>query len=300
LHFAICNFKAPVPQLTRMRKLYSWVLPHTRIELGRRTIVMGILNVTPDSFSDGGQFIDSAKAVERALELEAGGADILDLGGESSRPGSVPIPESEELRRLMPVVEALRGKLKIPISVDTYRSEVARRALDAGAQIVNDISAFRFDPAMASVVHQFRAGVVLMHSRGGREELHTQLPMTDAVAEVRNEIQRSIGAAIEAGIPKSAMVIDPGIGFGKKAEESLSVLRNLGALSPLECALLVGTSRKSFIRKVVKIGPEAPYSPLWGTAATVASAVLQGAHIVRVHDVREMRTLVDVLDVLSN
>jgi dihydropteroate synthase len=283
-----------------MRNTYTWTLPHTQIELGRRTIVMGILNVTPDSFSDGGQFIDPGKAVARALELEADGADMLDLGGESSRPGSVPIPESEEVRRLMPVVEALQGKLKIPVSVDTYRSGVARRALEAGAQVVNDISAFRFDPLMAGVVRQYRAGVVLMHSRGGREELHTQLPMADAVTQVRDELHRSVAQAIEAGIPKSAIVIDPGIGFGKRAEESLSVLRNLGALSPLECALLVGTSRKSFIRKVAKIEPDAPYSPLLGTAATVASAVMQGAHIVRVHDVREMRTLVDVLDVIAS
>ncbi len=172
--------------------------------------------------------------------------------------------------------------------------------MQAGAQIVNDISAFRFDPLMAGVVFQNRAGVVLMHSRGAREELHTQQPMTDVLAEVRNSLQDSIMQAIEAGILKSAIVIDPGIGFGKRAEESLSVLRNLGALSPLECALLVGTSRKSFIRKVAGIKPDAPYDALWGTAATVASAVLQGAHIVRAHDVREMRTLVDVLDAITN
>jgi len=286
--------------MTRIsRQLYNWTLPHTTIELGRRTLVMGILNVTPDSFSDGGQFNDPGKAAARALELEAAGADMLDLGGESSRPGSVPIPESEELRRLMPVVDALRGKIRIPISVDTYRSGVAERALDAGAQVVNDISAFRFDPGMAAIAHKYRAGVVLMHSRGDRETLHTQLPMTDAVAQVRDELRRSVEGAVQAGIPKSSIVIDPGIGFGKRAEESLSVLRNLGALSPLECALLVGTSRKSFIRKVAKIEGDAAYSPLMGTAATVAGAVLQGAHIVRVHDVREMRTLVDVLDVIA-
>lgn len=286
-----------------MRNTYTWTLPGTVIELGRRTAVMGILNVTPDSFSDGGKYIDPGKAVARALELEADGADILDVGGESSRPGSIPIPEEEELRRVMPVVEALGGKLKIPISIDTWRSEVARRCLEAGAQIVNDISAFRFDPLMAGVVCQYRAGVVLMHSRGAREKLHTQPALSDAndaVPQVREDLKRSIGQAVEAGIPKSAIVIDPGIGFGKRAEESLSVLRNLGALSPLECALLVGTSRKSFIRKVARIEIEAGYSPLWGTAATVASAVFQGAHIVRVHDVREMRTLVDVLDAIAD
>jgi dihydropteroate synthase len=288
-----------------MRRDYNWALPRTSIELGKRTAVMAILNVTPDSFSDGGVYIDPAKAVTRAMELEASGADILDIGGESSRPGSLPIPEEEELRRLMPVLEALGGRLKVPISVDTYRAGVARRALEAGAQVVNDISAFRFEPEMAQVVQKSGAGVVLMHSRGARDQLHTQSPMTDAVKQVHDELKSSIEAALAAGIAKASIVVDPGIGFGKRAEESLGVLRNLNALSPLECAVLVGTSRKSFIRKVARreaanerIEPEAPYSPLWGTAATVASAVLQGAHIVRVHDVREMRMLVDVLDAI--
>jgi dihydropteroate synthase len=282
-----------------MRTTYTWTLPRLSLELGRRTAVMAILNVTPDSFSDGGTYIDPGKAVARALELEASGADILDIGGESSRPGSKAITADEEIRRVLPVLEALSGQLRIPVSVDTYRSEVAERALDSGAQIVNDISAFRFDSRMADVARRHRAGVVLMHSRGAREELHTQTPMNDAVQQVHDELRTSIHKAVEAGIVKSSIVIDPGIGFGKRAEESLGVLRNLGALSPLECALLVGTSRKSFIRKVARIEPEASYSPLWGTAATVASAVLQGAHIVRVHDVREMRTLVDVLDVIA-
>jgi dihydropteroate synthase len=282
-----------------MRTPYKWTLPYSQIDLGRRTVVMGILNVTPDSFSDGGQFADAAKALARAQELEGQGADLLDIGAESSRPGSVPVSEDEELRRLMPVLQALQGKLKIPISVDTYRSEVARRALDTGAQVVNDISACRFDSQMAAVIQQYKAGVVLMHSRGRREELHLQPPIADAVKQVRQDLGESIGKATDAGIAKSAIVMDPGIGFGKRTEESLSVLRNLEALSPLECALLVGTSRKSFIRKAMKLGPDARYSPVSGTNATVAYAVLNGAHIVRVHDVAEVRTLVDVLDALT-
>jgi dihydropteroate synthase len=282
-----------------MRATYNWTLPHSQLELGRRTIVMGILNVTPDSFSDGGQFIDQKKAVARAQELEIQGADILDIGGQSSRPGSVPISQDEELHRLLPVLDALKGQLRIPISVDTYRSEVARRALEAGAQIVNDISSFRFDPQMAAVVKAYNAGVVLMHSRGGREELHLQSPMEDAMEQVRNDLRSSIAQAMDARIPKTAIVIDPGIGFGKRAEESLSVLRNLQALSPLECAVLVGTSRKSFIRKIAQIKMGVPYSPVSGTAATVAFAVLNGAHIVRVHDVAEIRILVDVLDAIT-
>ena len=285
-------------RLSSMRAKYNWTLTRTSIPLGTKTCVMGILNVTPDSFSDGGDHADPAVAVARALEVEAQGADILDVGGESSRPGSVPISEEEELRRVLPVIEALQGRLKIPISVDTYRPEVARRSLAAGAQIVNDISAFRFGPGMAEVVSANRAGVVLMHSRGSREELHLQPPMLNAVAQVPKDLERAVGLAVEAGIPRSAIAIDPGIGFGKRAEESLSVLRNLKALSPLECAVLIGTSRKSFIRKIARIEPDERYDPKWGTAATVAAGVLQGAHIVRVHDVKEMRTLVDVLDAI--
>lgn len=259
---------------------------------------MGILNVTPDSFSDGGVYFDPAKAVARALEIEAQGADILDVGGESSRPGSVAVSEDEELRRVMPLVDALQGRLRIPISIDTYRSDVARRALAAGAQVVNDISAFRFDPAMPGVVSAHKAGVVLMHSRGRREELHLQPPMANATAEVLEDLRGAIRVATDAGIAKSAIAIDPGIGFGKRAAESLTVLRNLKALSPLECAVLVGTSRKSFIRKVAGLESDAHFDPLWGTAGTVAAAVLDGAHIVRVHDVKEMRSLVNVLDAI--
>jgi len=281
-----------------MRTHYSWTLPQVSIALGARTIVMGILNLTPDSFSDGGLYNDRSKAIARALEIEAQGADILDIGGESSRPGSTAISEDEELRRVVPIVEALRGKVHIPISIDTYRSEVARRSLAAGAQIVNDISAFRFDPAMLEVSASYRAAVILMHSRGGRDELHLQPPMASAVDQVRQDLGKSIHSAVAAGVEKTAIVIDPGIGFGKRAEESLSLLRNVKALSPLECPVLIGTSRKSFIRKIARIEPGTPYDPAWGTAATVAAAIVQGAHIVRVHDVKEIRTLVDVLDAI--
>jgi dihydropteroate synthase len=259
---------------------------------------MGILNVTPDSFSDGGNYADVARAVDRAQELEAAGADILDIGGESSRPGSTAIGLDEELGRVVPVVDALNGKLRIPISVDTYRSEVARRALEAGVQAVNDISALRFDSAMAGVVRAAGAGIVLMHSRGSREELHLQPPMQNPVNQVRDELHDAVQRAIEAGISRTALVVDPGIGFGKRAEESLSLLRSVKALSPLECPVLIGTSRKSFIRKIARIEPERPYEAAWGTAATIAAAVMGGAHIVRVHDVKEIRTLVDVLDAI--
>jgi dihydropteroate synthase len=261
---------------------------------------MGILNVTPDSFSDGGRFLDVNAAVARAEQIQEQGADVLDIGGESSRPGSVPVSEEEELRRVLPVIETLSGKLSIPISIDTYRSRVARIAMDAGAQIVNDISSFRFDPEMASVVRKSRAGVIMMHSRGTREELHRQPPMKDPAGEVRRDLEASMRLAEDAGVERSSIVVDPGIGFGKSAEESLIVLRNLEALSQLEYPLLVGTSRKSFLRRIVSNGPMVEAEDrLWGTAATTARAIFDGAHIVRVHDVAEMRIFVDTLDALA-
>jgi dihydropteroate synthase len=261
---------------------------------------MGILNVTPDSFSDGGRFLDVNAALARAEQIQEQGADVLDIGGESSRPGSVQVSEEEELRRVLPVIKTLSGKLSIPISVDTYRARVAQIAIDSGAQVVNDISAFRFDSEMASVVRKTQAGVVLMHSRGSREELHRQPPMVDPTGEVQGGLRISTRLAADAGIERSSIVVDPGIGFGKSAEESLIVLRNLQALSQLEYPLLIGTSRKSFLHRIVSNGPmvEAK-NRLWGTAATIARAIFDGAHIVRVHDVAEMRIFVDTLDAME-
>ena len=283
-----------------MRKTYTWTLPRTHIVLGKRTIVMGILNVTPDSFSDGGEYLDLNAAVARAEQIQEQGADVLDIGGESSRPGSVPISEEEELRRVLPVIETLHGRLSIPISVDTYRARVAQIALDAGAQIVNDISAFRFEPEMAKVVRKTKAGAILMHSRGKRGELHRQPPMTDPSAEVRSELETSARIAEASGIERTSIVIDPGIGFGKSAEESLTVLRSLQALTQLEYPVLIGTSRKSFLRRIVSNSPMVESKDrLWGTAATTARAIFDGAHIVRVHDVAEMRIFVDTLDALT-
>lgn len=283
-----------------MRKAYIWTLPRTHISLGKRTVVMGILNVTPDSFSDGGKFLDVNAALARAEEIQEQGADVLDIGGESSRPGSVQVSEEEELRRVLPVIEKLSGKLSIPISIDTYRARVAQIAIDAGAQIVNDISAFRFDPEMARVVRKSQAGVILMHSRGSREELHRQPPMRDPTGEVQRALHASTRLASDAGIEPSSIVVDPGIGFGKNAEESLIVLRNLQALSQLEYPLLIGTSRKSFLRRIVSNGPMVEAKDrLWGTAATIARAVFGGAHIVRVHDISEMRIFVDTLDAME-
>jgi dihydropteroate synthase len=254
---------------------------------------MGILNITPDSFSDGGLFLDRDAAISRGKELEQLGADILDIGGESTRPGSKEVGEEEETRRVVPVIEALARVLKIPISVDTYRAVVARRAIEAGAQIVNDISGLRFDDKLPQLIAATGAGVALMHSRGERSEVHHQPPVADPVQVVVDGLQKSIETARSAGIADNAIVIDPGIGFSKDAPASLAVLKNLGVFSRMPYPLLVGTSRKSFIRAIIQDSSD---SRLLGTAATVAAAITGGAHIVRVHDVREMRVVTDVVD----
>lgn len=275
------------------RESYVWKLPRTTIPLGERTAVMGILNVTPDSFSDGGKYFDRDRAIARGKEIEQEGADLIDIGGESTRPGSEPVSEEDETSRVMPVIEALAGVLKIPISVDTYRSNVAQRALEAGAQIVNDISGLRFDVRIADAVKAAGAGLVLMHSRGSRETLHRQSRMENPLKEIHDGLAASVYLARAAGAPENAIVIDPGIGFGKEASESLKVLKNLNEFSKLRYPLLVGTSRKSFIRSLTQESLEARD---WGTAATVVAAIMHGAHIVRVHDVRQTRVLADVTD----
>lgn len=274
-----------------MRKKYTWQLPGTSIELGERTVVMGILNVTPDSFSDGGLYDEPDRAVERALEIEAEGADILDIGGESTRPGSEAVSEPIESQRVLPIIARLALVLKIPISIDTYRSNVARQAIDAGAQIINDISGFRLDPTMNEVARTTRAGVVLMHSRGGRDELFVR-PQIDSPETVRNELAETIAHAVDGGVDPRAVVADPGLAFSKTHPMSLKVLKKLHIFSKLGYPLLVGASRKSFIREDISVSEAA----VWGTAGAVAIAASNGAHIVRVHDVAQMRVVVKIAD----
>lgn len=276
-----------------MRQLFTWTLPRTSLTLGPHTALMGIINVTPDSFSDGGLYFDFDRAVEHGKELEQQGADILDVGGESTRPGSQPVSEEEETLRVIPVVEALAPIVRVPVSVDTYRTSVAKRAIDAGAQIINDISGFRFDPLLPKILHTTRAAVVIMHSRGARQDIHQQPPTEDPVQTVFDGLQESLEAARSAGVARSAIAIDPGIGFSKDAAASFKILKRLGDFSKLQYPLLVGTSRKSFIRAVIQDSPE---SRLFGTAASVAAAIAGGAHIVRVHDVRQMRIVADIID----
>ncbi len=276
-----------------MREKYIWNLPHDSLALGDRTVVMGILNVTPDSFSDPGENFGQARAVARGRQMEQEGAGIIDVGGESTRPGNQAVTEEEETRRVVPVIEALAASVRIPISIDTWRSGVARRALQAGAQVVNDISGLRFDPFLPAVIKEARAGAVLMHSRGTRETLHGQPKMENPMREMLESLSGSIQTAKVAGIPAEAIVVDPGFGFGKDSEEALMVLKRLDEFSKLRYPLLVGTSRKSFIRSLIQDTQELR---TWGTAATVVIAIMNGAHIVRVHDVRQARLLADVTD----
>ena len=267
------------------------------LALGERTLVMGVLNVTPDSFSDGGVYLDADAAAQRAVKMEAAGADILDIGGESTRPGSEPVSAETELARVLPVLERLRGRLKIPISIDTQKARVAEAALDAGAEIVNDVSALRTDSALAAVVRRARAALVLMHMRGRPKTMQRRPFTRDVMADVTRGLREALGRARAAGIPRGRILLDPGIGFGKSVEQNCELLARLPELARLGCPVLVGTSRKSFLGKIAGGGSED--RRIWGTAASVAASVLGGAHIVRVHDVAEMLRVVRVADAIA-
>jgi dihydropteroate synthase len=263
--------------------------------LGERTLVMGVLNVTPDSFSDGGEPAGVEAALGRGLLLFEEGADWVDVGGESTRPGAARVAADEEIRRTAPVIEGLRRRGAGPISVDTTKASVARAALDAGADLVNDVSAFGYDPAMANLVAGRGVPAVLMHLRGGFGEMHRAPAYRDVMGEVVSELGAAVGRAARAGVPRDHLILDPGIGFSKDAAHSLEALRRLGEMEALDRPLLVGPSRKSFIGKVLDLPVE---RRLMGTAAAVAACVLRGAHVVRVHDVREMVEVVRVADAI--
>lgn len=266
--------------------------------LGRRTLVMGILNVTPDSFSDGGQFFTLESAVERARQLIREGADIVDIGGESTRPGAQPVSVEEELRRVIPVIRAIRTESSVPISVDTYKAPVAEAALEAGANIINDISALRFDPQMVKIVARARVPVVLMHMQGDPRTMQQNPVYTDVVREIKEFFIDRIAFAVAHGVKRERILIDPGIGFGKTVAHNIEILRRLGELEELGCPIVIGTSRKSFIGRLGSTGSEPlPIDQrLEGTIASNVIAVLNGAQIVRVHDVAPMRRALAIAD----
>jgi dihydropteroate synthase len=267
----------------------------TTFRWGERTVVMGIVNVTPDSFSDGGKYFDPSRAVAHGEQMAHDGADIVDIGGESTRPGARPISADEEISRVLPVIRGLRAKISLPISIDTTKSEVARAALDEGADVVNDISALGFDPAMAPLVAREKAPIVLMHMQGTPRIMQQNPFYENVVEEVKEFLRRRVQFALAAGVEADKIIVDPGIGFGKNIEHNLALLRGLGALADLGRPILVGTSRKTFIGKLLDAAPE---ERLEGSLAAAVAAALAGANIVRVHDVKEAARAVRVADAL--
>lgn len=265
------------------------------LEFGRKTHVMGILNITSDSFSDGGLYLGLDRAVARAKEMVAEGADIIDIGGESTRPYADPVPLAEEIARVIPVLERLVAEVNVPISVDTYKSEVARQALKRKATIINDISGLKADPQMAEVVAEFGCPVVVMHIKGTPKNMQENPVYDDVVGEVMAYLQGSIEMALQAGVQKEKVIVDPGIGFGKTASHSLEILHRLAEFKALGQPILTGTSRKSFIGKVLDLPPA---ERLEGTAATVALSIAGGADLVRVHDVKAMKRVARMTDAI--
>ena len=292
-----------------MRAIFQWNLGARTVELGRRTLIMGVVNVTPDSFSDGGQYIDSDKAVAHAEKLLDDGASLIDVGGESTRPGAgvlapgaetgqgnpaetrlrTPVSEEEERKRVLPVIRDLkRRRPDAIISVDTYKASVARAAVEAGAEVVNDISGFRWDPKMAKVLAELKVGAALMHTRGRPEEWRSLPPIGDPVLLVKRELRQWVEAAVLAGIKRDHLVLDPGFGFGKRFEENHPLLARFSELQQIGYPLLAGTSRKSFIGRILaRDGKDAPVDQrMYGTLATETTLILKGAHIIRTHDVK--------------
>ncbi len=273
-----------------MSKRRVWKLRQRELVLGDRTLLMGILNVTPDSFSDGGHFSDPDRAFARAVELEEQGADIIDIGAESTRPDSQRISEAEELRRLVPVLKRLRGQLSVPISVDTYKSGVAEKALEHGAEIINDPTGLVLDQQISKVVTKYDAGLVINHMRGTPETWSRLAPLKNLMYSIGADLEAAVHRSRQAGVQKHQLVIDPGLGFGKRREQNSEIIASLHLLNAFDLPILIGPSRKSFLKK------EQPLEVEFATAAAVTACILNGAHIVRVHDVKLMRTVVEVAD----
>ncbi len=279
------------------RKSYALQAGDWTLNLGERTLVMGILNVTPDSFSDKGLYFEPQEAVDRAWQIAEEGADILDIGGESTRPGSEGVSAEEEMGRVLPILNALNSgrKYPIPISIDTSKLEVARASLECGAAIINDIASLKNDPRIGLEVAKYKAAVVLMHMRGEPRDMQKIAPSADILADIDIWAQEAVARAQNSGVSSNSIVLDPGIGFGKTAAQNLEILRNLDRLALAGFPILVGTSRKSFIGAIVK---KPAHELVLGTGATVSASIIFGAHIVRVHDVAAIREVADVTDAI--
>ncbi|MEW5909919.1 MAG: dihydropteroate synthase [Thermodesulfobacteriota bacterium] len=275
------------------------------MSFGQTTRIMGILNVTPDSFSDGGKFFRFEDAVSQGIELVRQGADILDIGGESTRPFAETVSEDEEIRRVVPLIERLSKRIDIPISIDTTKAGVARAAIGAGASIINDISALRFDPNMADVAKAYGTPVILMHMLGDPKTMQIKPDYGDVVSEVFQFLSDAISRAGRKGIQKSSIIVDPGIGFGKNVDHNLALIRNLGRFLELEVPILIGPSRKAFIRRLLSGGHDCDVTPdsevvITGTQAAVSASVLNGAHMIRVHDVEIARATLKIIDAVKH
>jgi dihydropteroate synthase len=284
-----------VSESSPTRKRYVWKLKDREIQLGDRTLIVGILNVTPDSFSDGGLYFDPDRAFAHAMRLEEQGADIIDIGAESTRPGSARVSEAEEKRRLIPVLKRLRGQLGIPISIDTYKAAVAENALELGAEIINDPSGLTFDPLLAKVITKYDAGLILNHMRGTPESWAKLPPLPNIAGAVGADLDACVHRARMAGVDRSRIVIDPGLGFGKRGEQNFEILAQLDALDAVNCPILVAPSRKLFIRQATERTTE------FASVAAMMAAILGGAHLVRMHDVEAAHAAAQVADaVLRN
>ena len=292
----------PFPSL-HPRRPFTLAWEDRRLELGARTCVMGIVNITPDSFSDGGRFFGTTAAIDQGLALADAGADVLDIGGESTRPFADPVEANEEIQRVIPVIRALASQLSIPISIDTTKAAVAEQALAAGASIVNDVSAFRMDPEMPAMVAQAGVPVIVMHMLGSPRTMQVDPVYEDVVSEIRQFLAETIARAVDSGIQKKAIIADPGIGFGKTVDHNLTLIGRFNEFADLGVPLLIGPSRKAFIRNLLKAPSQKDIPPdsvevEIGTQAAVAAAVMNGAHIVRVHNVANTRQTAAIIDAL--
>ncbi|HEX4593763.1 MAG TPA: dihydropteroate synthase [Bryobacteraceae bacterium] len=276
------------------RRHFVWKLRERELLTGERTLIMGVLNVTPDSFSDGGKYLEPDRAFARAVELEEQGADIIDIGAESTRPGAGRVSEAEELRRLVPVLKRLRGKLAVPVSVDTYKSAVAEKALEHGAEIINDPSGLTFDAQLARVAASHNAALIINHMRGNPETWAKLPPLKDVIGAIRHDLDAAVHRAVRSGVERARIAIDPGLGFGKRREQNAEILARMDEFASLEFPIMVGPSRKSFLPQTADVLSQSLLQ--CATAAAVTAAILGGAHIVRVHDVAEMKPVVEVAD----